>query len=25
VIREEIADGRRLRALIEHVHRRQRG
>jgi hypothetical protein len=25
VVREEIADRRRSRALIEHVHRRQRG
>jgi len=25
VVREEVADRRRSRALIEHVHRRQRG
>jgi hypothetical protein len=25
VVREEVADGQRSQALIEHVHRRQRG
>jgi bifunctional ADP-heptose synthase (sugar kinase/adenylyltransferase) len=25
VVREEVADGKRSEALIEHVHRRQRG